>query len=1143
MAEVGRLALGLGGALLGFALGGPLGASIGFAAGSVAGLLLFPPPPVEGPRLEDLKVMSSAPGQPRPLLYGTMRLGGNVIWATDLEERSHDEGGKGGPTVTSFEYFGNFAVALCEGPIQGVVKVFADGKLLVDFSETNTGATTSDAFQQFVTKGDSGFRVYLGTATQQPDPLIQTDLGIDDTPAFRGTAYVVFDSLALKDFGNRIPQITCVVTTALEPAYPTASIEPAIGANAFLMLGQAGGFLVIPQITATTALLVRAHAQSQQIVGEFTPDLGTTLGSFGPEIFSTDALGRIYGCRVVFGNANTKLYQFDGETMAILATSPNLDWRKLKTLVVGDPAGIQHVLCYGPTEGSGSGRWSLVNTVVGAGGELPIIGEFDLGNIYAYSPTGTWTVMAAAADANGDGWMCAGHDGTGELYLFQLHSVSGQIKAGPYLLSGVAWSGAAADICMGFDWVNNSLLIYQVERKELYRWSLDSLSITASNIAIDTNNTDGDEFESALRGGAPNGKLYMPRNDVTFQEIDTATLVATVHNQSSWGQSADFQGGLYDPTTHAFIREKVTTGEFYWFFLDRVAGGGVTLASIVNDISERVGITSGLRDTSELTDIVHGYAVTARMEARSAIQPLVSAYFFDGVESDFVVTFPKRGAAAVAALTEDDIGAAVDPNSDRPYLSESRREEIEMLARVDVKASLADIDYQIHAEYAMRSPEAIATERQIEIALPIAFDGPDEIAQIAEKHLFLGWASRTIYGLSVPLKHIRLDPADTITVTADSATHTIRLTETTLGANAVIDLAGESEGSGIYASTAVGHAPEGVPIQTLTPAAALTFHLLDTPLLRDDDDGTILYHAAGTYGTMTFPGALVEKTADGALYSVAAIINHTRAADIGVTTAALADAPGGRWTTWDRINSVNVRLFSGTLASTSELAVLNYANAVLIGDEIVQFATATLEADGSYTLSILLRGRRGTEWACGTHAANDRVIVLNANAVLAVETPIADLGLDRTYRATPIGGSLASAIRRDITWTAASLKPYAPCSVEGARGGSPQDWTISWLWRTRIGGEWLDFTDALFGEAAEGYEVDVSVSGSPSFYSITETPSAGGSWVDAANSRAIFTEADQRAAFGSPQSSLSVTVYQTSSDVGRGFGRAATLTG
>src|SRR6478672_5114514 len=104
---------------------GPVGAAIGSAIGAVAGAaidqaLLSPTTKRAGPRLNNLAVLSSTEGAPIPRLYGTMRLGGEIIWATALEEAvtKRKVGPKGArQTLTEYSYFANVAIGLCEGPI------------------------------------------------------------------------------------------------------------------------------------------------------------------------------------------------------------------------------------------------------------------------------------------------------------------------------------------------------------------------------------------------------------------------------------------------------------------------------------------------------------------------------------------------------------------------------------------------------------------------------------------------------------------------------------------------------------------------------------------------------------------------------------------------------------------------------------------------------------------------------------------------------------------------------------------------------------------------------------------------------------------------------------------------------------------
>lgn len=127
-----QLAFGLAGAGIGFFLGGAVGAQIGFLAGSALGSVLFPVK-TEGPRLTDLKLQKSQYGGMIPILYGTTRIGGNVIWQTDLiEHESTSSPGKGGPQVTNFSYTAGFAIRLCEGPVAAIHRVWADGRLIAN---------------------------------------------------------------------------------------------------------------------------------------------------------------------------------------------------------------------------------------------------------------------------------------------------------------------------------------------------------------------------------------------------------------------------------------------------------------------------------------------------------------------------------------------------------------------------------------------------------------------------------------------------------------------------------------------------------------------------------------------------------------------------------------------------------------------------------------------------------------------------------------------------------------------------------------------------------------------------------------------------------------------------------------------------
>ena len=175
---------------VGQALGGGIGRSIGAALGGAVDRSLvasLQPARQVGPRLETLKIQSSADGAPMACVFGRARVTGQVIWAARfLERRQESRGGKGGPRTVDYQYSLSFAVALCEGAIDGIGRVWADGRLL-DLS----GVV---------------MRLYRGTEDQTPDPLIEAVEGT--ASAYRGTAYVVFEDLPLGPFGDRAPQLS-----------------------------------------------------------------------------------------------------------------------------------------------------------------------------------------------------------------------------------------------------------------------------------------------------------------------------------------------------------------------------------------------------------------------------------------------------------------------------------------------------------------------------------------------------------------------------------------------------------------------------------------------------------------------------------------------------------------------------------------------------------------------------------------------------------------------------------------------------------------------------------------------------------------------------------------------------------------------
>lgn len=298
--------------------------------------------------------------------------------------------------------------------------------------------------------------------------------------------------------------------------------------------------------------------------------------------------------------------------------------------------------------------------------------------------------------------------------------------------------------------------------------------------------------------------------------------------------------------------------------------------------------------------------------------------------------------------------------------------------------------------------------------------------------------------------------------------------------------------------------------------------------LRDADNDAGFY-AAVSSAARTWRGAVLYRSTDsGATY--APIFSMISRATMGLVVGTLGDFHGGN--TVDEANTIRVNLVFGSLASVSYAVLLGGAQAALIGDEVVSFRTAVLNDDGTYTLSGFLRGRRGTEAAIATHAAGERFLLLTPETIARVPQTSGDIGQTRLYKAVTAGAALSSATAQTFTNNGAALMPYSVVQIGGGRDGAG-DFLINWTRRGRLVGEWRDLVDVPLSESVEAYEVDI-YNADRSTLLRTLTGLTGPT--------ATYSAADQ-ATDSTSGAEISVSVFQMSATVGRGYGAHALLPG
>lgn len=500
--------------------------------------------------------------------------------------------------------------------------------------------------------------------------------------------------------------------------------------------------------------------------------------------------------------------------------------------------------------------------------------------------------------------------------------------------------------------------------------------------------------------------------------------------------------------------------------------------------------------------------------SRSAIEALMPAFFFDGVESNGKIKFVKRGGSSVATLSESDAVLA----DGKPALEPVRGKETELPYQVTVSFSDTARDHEVNTLYARRlTGNSLAVQG---IDLPIDMSA-SKAQQVAEVNLFTAWWSRQMASMACSFAQLKLEPTDIVTFSKTGLPdQTMRVTKRDLGANGEIRLEMVRDEPSAYTSYATGTSGDytGQTVYTVTYSA---LYVLDMPLLRDQDDGYGYYMAAAGYQT-GWSGCVAYRSLD-AGQSYSQIETFVDAVTVGAATTALADFSGGN--VFDEHSTVRVRLMNGTLSSVTEAQALAGSNTAYLGSEVIQFKTATLVSTGVYDLSGFLRGRRGTEWAMSTHTTGERFILASSTTWSREALQSADVGRQIWFKPVSFGMNLADTAAQSMTFAATCLKPYAPV-LPGVGRDAAGNITLKWVRRTRVGGAWVDYVDAQLGETSELYDVEI--------YSSNTYATLKRTFSDQTSQTVSYTSAQQVTDFGSNQSTIYFKVYQKSAQYGRG---------
>ena len=666
----------------------------------------------------------------------------------------------------------------------------------------------------------------------------------------------------------------------------------------------------------------------------------------------------------------------------------------------------------------------------------------------------------------------------------------------------------------------------------MFKWDLDSASIMWSTPISSFSGPPQAAFSTPYAG-------MIGFTEESEESTAPFFLYSTVDGSLVWqgaGSSIMATGATYyNGITNSVVVS--TFGGVVQAQLDTATPQATNLAGIVTDICGKSGIATGQIDVSLLTQPVAGYSIEKLTPGSAVLGQLCATYFIDVVESDYKLKFIPRGSAPLTTIAQDDL-APDSAKSDNVWTNK-RTQDAELPYFVTFDYADSALDYQRGSAYAKRisGPKNTTwSKAKVSVKVPIVMD--DTTAQqTAETILYTAWQERNAYSTTLGWQYLWLDPGDVVSVSLDNGDlYTVRITTMETGADFTIKCDTTGEDADTYSSTVQGGASTFTS-QTITGVVYANLYVLNVPLLEDSDapvDGnTIVYFGAGAHRAGWSSGAVLESS-DGNTYSPistlgSSVVWGTSASTLGDTTAKFS---------LDVVNTVTIALgfASESLSSITDEQLPAWGNMAILGQEVIQFRDVTVNADGTVTLSALLRGRRGTDWATNSHFVGETFILVDATTMSGTTVSASQVGVASYWQLVPSGlyaEDLPAYTYVDLGYP---LMPYAP--LNHTRTNSGGDLVVGWSRRTRLSGEMTDGTGVVpLMEDAEQYEAYVLAVPFNSFlFNAASPPTFVRAYTGLTSPTFTYTAAEMAAdGFNPATSTLHLVVFQVSSVVGRGF--------
>lgn len=1118
----------------------PMFAAIGATLGGLVGGALDPIDPVrnEQESIAGLMLQTSTFGSVLPMIWEKGRVAGNVWYINGpfVEETTDSVGGSsgGGGTTTTVTktYFIDLAIGLCDtlltGEMEEIRKIWADGNLIFN-------RTYDDEYPE-------GLTFYSGAAVQAPSPMIEAVKGAGNVPGYPFHCYITWFNYKMGYF-PRVPNFTfelaqrgaaisslhqmtwrpsdnsiwgaapsvnqvlvyngttqdqthAVKVDLLTIEDPTNVSKPRATPAGFPMAWENGSDALwiahpydynLKRIDATTKAITHIFPVSQSL---------RTGGIYHS--------GDMWFCAATYNTGGGFLIRVN--TLGIVATITMGQAEQMLIKAVATPTHIWVTAQHYPYGGGNSSAKRVdpaTNTITAT--------------VVTGSSSASRPIDITTTPANNHIWVL---DGIANTVI--------RINTTPAITATIAVGAVPLELAVasdGYVWVATTFedgTVYRINPSTNTAVAYESLRLTQYNQAqpIMVAGDAGSMWVLSTRTGtvqrfAPNGTSIVVKTG------------GTSHSLVAQGATHVWTG-----TTRGVVQKITMAG-----VIEEAPGAAnPRLRQMITKLCGAAGIPPEELALSGIQNPIVALKLTSIQAVRAALELIMTGYQIFATESGSLLKFRSRepGAVVVSIPAEDLDAYDASQNSDPPMakglvITQIPDEQLPTQLRFTYQSANRNYMDETLMVYVSNSRAGQVNPRAVSLQLVMRGDMARQVAQETLDQL---WLQRMNYQFSIPRTYAYLEPGDRIQVTSRTLTHTMVLSEVSYRRPGILecvargDIAGQIGLEQSFASGGSFDNNEDFLEHTIG-------HLVNLPAMHVTDLAP-RYHVGYQYGDPLWPGAALLRSPDGIGYSVAHSGSEARATT-GLVAVALA---AGTPYVIDEVRSFSVVLNTSihTLSSISDAALIAGGNRAMLGDEVLHFGVATLTAPRTYTCSRLIRGQRGTEWAIGTHGANESFMLLNS-AVYEIGMAIGERNVARNYKTVTNGVQVSEVTAESFTATSENLTPWAV--------GSPQahlvsgDWVLTWIARSRFPGEWTDGQSFAFDSDITGYRVQIYTDGTFATLMRTINVALG---VDPESLQTTnYTIAMQTADSGGPPV---VPLYWQVRAVGTyGVGRALELTG